>query len=230
MSKDDAISKIREQLGEAKVTNNDPTKTLTKKFQNVLSALRKQEKLTNSQFYEMYPSDAVPPRMYGMLKAHKPQKHYPMRLVVSTIGSPMHGVSKHLVKLIQPVLNKNESRLKNSSTFVEKAKNWSIAENEIQVSYEVVALYPSVPIKKAIDVIMQLLQEDWEDVSTSTKLTIEDIRKLLDLCLSTCYFFLENDFYTVEDAGPIGLSLMVVIAEGHLQFLESTVISNAINR
>ena len=89
----------------------------------MLSSLRKQEKLTNSQFYEIYPSDAVPPRMYGMLKAHKPQKQYPMRLVVSTIGSPMHGVSKHLVKLIQPVLNKNESRLKYSSTFVEKAKN-----------------------------------------------------------------------------------------------------------
>ena len=96
------------------------------------------------------------------------------------------------------------------------------------MSYDVVALYPSVPIKKAIDVIMQLLQEDWEDVRTSTKLTIEDIRKLLDLCLSTCYFLWENEFFTVEDAGPIGLSLMVVIAEGYLQFLESTAISNSI--
>ena len=50
----------------------------------------------------------------------------------------------------------------------------------------------------------------------------------LDLCLSTCYFLWENEFYTVEDAGPIGLSLMVVIAEGYLQFLESTAISNSI--
>ena len=65
------------------------------------------------------------------------------------------------------------------------------------MSYDVVALYPSVPIKKAIDVIMQLLQEDWDDVKTSTKLSMEDIRKLLDLCLSTCYFLWENEFYTV---------------------------------
>ena len=229
MSKDDAMHKIKEQLGEAKVSNNDPTKTLTKKFQSVLSAMRKQDKLSNSQFYEMYPSDAVAPRMYGMLKAHKPQKNYPMRLVVSTIGSPMYGVSKYLVGLIQPVLDKNETRLKNSSTFVEKAKNWSIAHDETQVSFDVIALYPSVPIKKAIDVIMNIIQNDWESVQQKTKLTVTDIKKLLDLCLHTCYFMWENECYTIEDSGPIGLSLMVVIAEGYLQFIEHAAMTNAIN-
>ena len=122
MNKDDAIAKIQDQLGEARLTNNDPTKSLTKKFQTTLSAIRKEEKLSNKLYYEMYPSHAVPPRMYGMLKAHKPQKNYPMRLVVSTIGAPMYGVSKHLASLIQPVLDKNKSRLKNLSSFVEKAR------------------------------------------------------------------------------------------------------------
>jgi len=180
-------------------------------------------------YYEMYPSDAVPQRMYGMLKAHKSQKNYPMRLVVSTIGAPMYGVSKHLVSLIQPVLDKNESRLKNSSAFVEKAKEWTIGDNETQVSFDVVALYPSVPIKKAMDVIVQIIRNDWESFQQTTKLTITDIKKLLDLCLDTCYFMWKSECYSIENSGLIGLSLMLVIAEGYLQFVENAAIVNTVN-
>ena len=54
LNKDDAIAKIQDQLGEARLTNNDPTKSLTKKFQSTLSAIRKEEKLSNKLYYEMY--------------------------------------------------------------------------------------------------------------------------------------------------------------------------------
>jgi len=228
LNKEDAISKIKDQLGEAKVISKDPTNSLTKKFQSTLSSLRKEDKLNNKTFYAMYPSDAIPPRMYGMLKAHKPQKDYPMRIVVSTIGSPMYGTSKHLVELIQPVLDKSETRLRNSSAFVEKAKTWKIEPNETQVSFDVVGLYPAIPIRKAIDVMLQLLQDDWDNVRLRTKLTIADIKNLLELCLNICYFMWDGDYYTIDDAGPIGLSLMVVMAEGYLQFTEGTAIANAI--
>ena len=81
MNKDDAIVEIKDQLGEARLTNNYPTKSLTKKFQSTLSAIREEEKLFNNLFFEMYASNASPLQMYGMLKAHKPKQNYPMRLV-----------------------------------------------------------------------------------------------------------------------------------------------------
>ena len=80
----------------------------------------------------MYPSDPVPPRMYGVIKAHKPEKNYPMRAIVSTIGTAQHGTSRYLVSIIQPTLNKNEIRIKNSQGFVEEAKNWRIDPDEFQ--------------------------------------------------------------------------------------------------
>ena len=179
-------------------------------------------------FFEMYPSDAVPPRMYGMVKAHKPQKDYPMRAVVSTIGTPMYGTSKYLVNLLQPTLDKNDTRLRNSTSFVDKARTWNIDASEHQVSFDVTALYPSVPIKKAIDAIMDMLQADFDSVSSRTNLSLLDIKNLLELCLGTCYFMFDDHIYTIEDAGPIGLSLMVVIAEGYLQHIESNALRNAI--
>ena len=42
-----------------------------------------------------------------------------MRTVVSTIGTVSHGTSAFLVDLIQPTLDKNEIRIKNSSSFVD---------------------------------------------------------------------------------------------------------------
>ena len=69
--------------------------------------------------------------MYGLIKAHKAEKNFPMRCVVSTIGTPPYGASKYLVDLFQPTLDKNEIRVKNSTSFVNEAKNWKIGKNEV---------------------------------------------------------------------------------------------------
>ena len=132
------------------------------------------------------------------------------------------------MKLIQPTLNKNETRLKNSQTFVEKSKEWIIDPTEVQVSFDVVNLYPSVPIKVAIDVITQILATDSE-LKKRTKLTIADMRKLIDLCLSTCYFLWEDKIYKLQNSGPIGLALMVVVAEAFLQYHERNAINKALS-
>ena len=75
-----------------------------------------------------------------------------MRLVVSTFGTAKYGLSEFFVKIIQNTLNKNLIRLKNSQAFIEEAKTWTIASDEVQISYDVVNLYPSVPIRESIEV------------------------------------------------------------------------------
>ena len=211
MTKDDMMLKMKEQIPTSKIITKDPTNSLVKKFQTQLSRLRREDKINNSTFYEMYPSDANPPRMYGMIKAHKPNKQYPMRPVVSTVGTAFHGTSRHLVKLIQPILAQNEHFLKNSTSFVTKASTWKISPDEIQVSYDVVALYPSVPIKKAINVMIDMLNMKFDMIKCNSKLTIVDIKILIELCLSKCYFVWNDTMFEVPDSGPIGLSLMVVV-------------------
>ena len=165
--------------------------------------------------------------MYGTVKAHKPEKRYPMRVVVSTIGTPPYGISSYLVKFIQHTLNKNKTRLKNSVSFVKEAKDWNITSDEIQVSYDVVNLYPSVPLKEATIVVLDLLNAD-TDLKKHTKLKIVEIKTLIELCLSVCYFIWNNEIHRLKDSGPIGLSLMVVMAEAFLQVLETKAIEDAL--
>ena len=143
-----------------------------------------------------------------------------MRAVVSTIESLAYGTSKYLVKIIQPTLNKNKHRVLNLSSFVEEAKEWNISPSEIQTSFDVVNLYPSVPIEKAVPVIIEILNNDIDDLRKQTELTLTDIHKLIELCLRTNYFIFDNPVRVLENSGPIGLALMVVISEAFLQRLE----------
>ena len=133
-------------------------------------------------YFELYLCDPIPPRLYGTIKAHKPEKTFPMWVIVSTIDKAPYGISKYIVDIIQLTLNKNQRKVKNSKSFVSQAQTWKIEPDEIQVSYDVPDLYPSIHIDKSIDVILQQLSEDYEDLKTRTKLTLVDIQQLMELC------------------------------------------------
>ena len=78
---------------------------------------------------------SIPPRLYGVIKAHKPEKSYPMRTIVSTSGTVPYDTSKYLVEIIQPTLNKNIHRVINSYTFLQEAKTWEIYQDEVHISH-----------------------------------------------------------------------------------------------
>ena len=186
------MQKIEEQLGKAEIAENDPTLKFTNKIQKILCRLRKEKKFTDKEYFQIYPSDPIPPRLYGTIKAHKPEKNYPMRTIVSTIGTPAYRISKYLAQIIQPTLNKSSNKIQNSTSFVHKAKTWEIEPAETQVSYDVVNLYSSIPLDRSIQVIVEFLQDDYAGLKKRTKLNLTDIQQLLELCLSECYFLYNN--------------------------------------
>ena len=230
ISRDDAVNKVENEIGNTIILDKDPTKTLTTKFQKLLLSIKKEINMSNDLYFKLYPSDGTPPRLYGQIKAHKPTKNYPMRNIVSTVGSPAYQVSSYLTKIIQPTLNKNVSKITNSSSFVSTAKNWIISPTEIQVSYDVIALYPSIPIKKATTVILEIIRNDFDDFKTRTPLGLIHIGKLINLCMENSYFLWNGRIHKLVDSGPIGLSLMVILAEGFLQVLEHNAIQVALSK
>ena len=199
IKEEEAIQKIEEQIWKSKIINHDPTPTLLNKFQKELAKLRKENKCDNKTYFKWYPSDAIPPRLYGVIKAHKPEKNYPMRTIVSTIGTAPYRTSKYLVDIIQPTLNKNKHRVINSSSFVNEGATWETTQKEIQVSYDIINLYPSIPMDKAIAVLIDTLNNDLDDLNTRTKLTLTDIHKLTELCLSKSYFLYENKIRLLQN-------------------------------
>ena len=74
MEEEDAIKRIDEQIGKLITIDYDPTITLLNMVQKELAKLRKEGKFDNKTYYKVYPSDAIPPRLYVVVKAHKSKK------------------------------------------------------------------------------------------------------------------------------------------------------------
>ena len=57
-------------------------------------------------------------------------------------------------------MGKTEYYVKNSAHFVSMIKDMKVEEDEVLVSYDVTALFPSVPQDEAIDIIHKVLRND----------------------------------------------------------------------
>ena len=86
---------------------------------------------------------------------HKPD--VPLRGVVSFIGSPYENVAKTLVPVLRKIQGRSGHYIKNSRELKETVSKWTIQRDEILVSYDVEKLYPSIPIKDALELVENLL-------------------------------------------------------------------------
>ena len=84
-------------------------------------------------------------------------------------------------------------------------KTWKIELDEIQASYDVANLYPSIPVDGAMDGIILQSINDYDNLKT-TKLVRIDILQLMELFIIECYFLRDNAIWNFLNFGPIGLS------------------------
>ena len=97
-----------------------------------------------------------------------------MRTILLTTGTAPYRTSKYLVEIIKPTLNRNKHRVINSSSLVNGAATSETTEEQIQVSYDAIILYPSIPINKAITVLTDTLNYGVDYLNALSKLTLTD--------------------------------------------------------
>ena len=102
-----------------------------------------------------------------------------------------------------------------------------MSPNEIQTSFNAVSLWQTVSIYETVAVIIEILNNDTDELRKRTKLILTDIQKLIELCLTPSYFIFDNRVCILQNSGPVGLALMVVISEAFLQRLEDKAIPEA---
>ena len=134
-------------------------------------------------------SNAITPRFYGLPKIHK--SSVPLRPIVSFVNSPTYNLSKFLSRVLSSLLKNNYS-VRNSQEFVECIKNYSVEENECLVSFDV-SLFTSVPVDKALALVLELFASD-DSLSSRTRLSISDIKQGLQICLNSTFFHTKNLF------------------------------------
>ena len=84
------------------------------------------------------------------------------------------------------------------------------------VSYDVSALFTSVPIQPALEVIEKLLKED-PDLQSRTSVSTKHIMDLLEFCLRSTYFTYGGKFYEQVEGAAMGSPIRPIVANLYME-------------
>ena len=90
-----------------------------------------------------------------------------------------------------------------------RAKSWS--QGRVITSFDVKALFTSVPVHPAIQIVKQRLQQD-TTLSQRTSMSIPQITSLLEFCLTNTYFLFQVKYYEQVQGAPMGSPISPLIA------------------
>ncbi|XP_072050079.1 uncharacterized protein [Amphiura filiformis] len=136
----------------------DPTSKYKKQLTSVLLEIEKEGGINRVEYRQLYPTTETPPKFYGLPKIHK--KDTPLRPIVSSVGSITYSSAKLVADILAPLVGKTEHHVANSQIFAERIKNETVEEDEELRSYDVTALFTSVPVDKALRIIQARLEQD----------------------------------------------------------------------
>ncbi|OPX53823.1 reverse transcriptase domain-containing protein, partial [Oceanospirillum multiglobuliferum] len=116
----------------------------------------------------------------------------------------------------------------NSADFVDKIKEVNLTPEQKLVSFDVSALFTSIPTKEAIKVIKEKLQQD-PTLKERTNLNVDQIVELLMFCLDTTYFSFDEKFYKQTHGAAMGSPVSPIVANIYMESFEQQALSSAIH-
>ena len=226
MDRQDYINKANSLLNQNtyKSIPRDPTNSIKNKLISILKRVKNQTGLDSNTYKSNVPHRLCPPKFYGLPKIHKPDT--PLRPIVSSFGSVTYGVAKELAKILKLLVGKSPHHVNSTQDFVEQAKHITLAPGECLSSYDVSALFTSVPVDPALNSIKDLLEKD-HTLKERTVMELSDIILLLEFCLKNTYFSFQDQFYEQVEGAAMGSPVSPIVASLYMEYLEQKALSTA---
>ena len=147
----------------------------------------------------------------------------PLRPIISSRVSATYETAKELAKIIKPLIGKSPHHVYNNKDFLESIKDIKVEEDECIMSYDVSALFTSIPIDTTIDIIKKQLEDD-KDLHSRSNMTIKHICCLLEFCLKNTYFKFNGKFYEQKEGAAMGSPISPIVANLFMEDLETKAI------
>ena len=147
-------------------------------------------------------------------RIHK--RDIPLRAIVSSRGSINYEVAKEPSRNLRPLVGKFPHHIKNTGDFVQQVRGIKLQPTECITSYDVSALFTSVPIESAITIIRNKLELDPE-LYHRTTMKVEHITSLLEFCLKTTYFQFQGRFYEQLHGAAMGSPISLIVANLYME-------------
>jgi hypothetical protein len=187
------------------------TNPLAKMIKDAKNSVKCSKEILGIPPQKLIDSNPEVPRIYALYKTHKSG----MRPIIANVRSPTSKIAKYLVKELSKLPPPKGFYIKNSLELADQISGMKIAENEILVSFDVTALYPSVPIPVALELLTEWLCE--QDISDEKTVMLMD---LIKLCMEQTTFQFRDKFYRQCLGTSMGNSLSCFVANTFMAHLE----------
>ena len=169
------------------------------------------------------------PRFYDLPKIHK--ANCPMWPIVSACGMATYQLAKFLTKILQKYTGITHSFVKDSKGFSQYLRSVHIEQDEELGSFDVPALFTSIPVPTTLDVINCSFTEHIEVTETRDKyncsfeenmvgLQKNEVMSLLKLVLENCVFSFQGNFYKQLQGAAMGSPCSPVVANIYMEYFE----------
>jgi Reverse transcriptase (RNA-dependent DNA polymerase) len=159
-------------------------------------------------------------KMYGLPKIHK--VGVPFRPIVSCINSPTYNLSRFYGDVINNVLYKTESFVRNSEEFKDFLLSIRIPEGYSIISLDVQSLFTSIDSESVIECV----RSRWNHISHHTSLPLARFLEGLELILDNCFFVFDGITYHQIHGTPMGSPVSPVLAGLVMEELEISVLAS----
>ena len=109
---------------------------------------------------------------------------------------------------------------------MEQVKHIKLAPGECLSSYDVSALFTSVPVDPALNIINDLLEKD-HTLKERTVMEVSDIILLLEFCLKNTCFSFQDQFYEQIEGAAMGSPVSPIVANLYMEYLGQKALSTA---
>ena len=96
------------------------------------------------------------------------------------------------------------------------------------ISYDVAALFTSIPLKSALEVVKKKLEQDTE-LHQRTTMSTQNIMDVLEFYLCNTYFLFHGNYYEQTQGAAMGSPVIPVLANLYMESFEDRVLSSAVN-
>ncbi|XP_053406480.1 uncharacterized protein LOC128559257 [Mercenaria mercenaria] len=138
----------------------------------------------------------------------------------------MYDTAKYLASVIGPLAGKTQHHIINSVNFVQKIQGLEVPPGQKLVSYDVSALFTSIPVEKALEIIRMRLEKD-KNLNDRCELNVDQVSELLELCLTSTYFVYQGKYYQQKQGAAMGSPVSPLVANLYMEFFERQALDRA---
>ena len=226
IDKDEYIKKAEDLLKESsyKKIAEDPIARQKNKLIGILRNIKADGGLKDEVYRRLYPTGAGSPKFYGLPKIHK--SGIQLRPIISSIGTVTYNTAKELARILKPLVGLSNHHIHNTMDFVEQIKEVKVKKEESMVSYDVTALFISVPIPPVLKIIEDKLEND-KDLPLRTSMNTRHIIRLLEFCLRSTYFVFQGQHFEQVEGAAMGSPFSPIVANIYLEHFEAKALETA---